>query len=106
MCGCGSGATGISSQKRTMSLEGYEKEVYIDPNRKIEAGQIGVDWDKEKMGKKAIEVRSGAKGTVALEKFENAAIGAKLRNTNKVLLLLGRQGVDQQLVVSRCLVSA
>ena len=98
-----SGATGISSQKRTISLEGYEKEVYIDPNRKIEAGQKGIDWDKEKMDKQAIEVRSGAKGNVALEKFENAAIGAKLRNTNKVLLLW--QQVDLQQGVCRCLVS-
>ena len=46
--------------------------------------EVGVDWSKTNVEEMAKESAKGAVGKDALDLFENAAIGAKLRNTNKV----------------------
>eukprot|EP00656_Telonema_subtile_P052422 TRINITY_DN7308_c0_g2_i7.p2 TRINITY_DN7308_c0_g2~~TRINITY_DN7308_c0_g2_i7.p2 ORF type:complete len:279 (+),score=77.50 TRINITY_DN7308_c0_g2_i7:1047-1883(+) len=80
----GQGRVNASSKERVFSLEGYEEQCFIDPNRQIESGQACVDWDKAKNDKRVEEARHMAAGEAALDQFENAALGAKLRNANKV----------------------
>lgn len=63
-----------SSQKREYSLDGYETEVYIDPNRSIDVP----------LPKGKARATLPPKATESAVLFETTAVAAKIRNTHKV----------------------